>query len=91
METETIDFINERKNIRRTMRLRFRVIKCGNRNKKQSKEPIAKLGNGLSALTDKTRIFPKKSKDKFCHVKFLLRLLRPHQKNFKAVKKSVSA
>ena len=39
-ETETIDCLNERKNIWRTKRLRFRVIKCWNRNKKRSKEPL---------------------------------------------------
>ena len=35
---------------------------------------------GLSALADKTRTVPTKSKDKFCHFKFLFRLLHPHLK-----------
>ena len=33
METETIHCLNERKNIWRTKRLRFRTVKCWNRNK----------------------------------------------------------
>ena len=34
---------------------------------------------GLSSLADKTRIVPKKSKDKFCYNKFMFRLLHPHE------------
>ena len=39
----------------------------------------------LSALADKARIAPTKSKDKFCHEKFSFSLLHSHR-NFKAAK-----
>ena len=35
----------------------------------------------LSALADKARIAPTKSKDKFCHEKFSFSLLRSKKKN----------
>ena len=46
--------------------------------KKLSKRSVSLENKGPSALADKTKIVPTKSKDKFCHDKFLSPLLHPH-------------